>query len=71
MEALAKTKSLKGEDTLTLAQHMRLNQERDRAANYKHHRMIFELPCDKEIILAKIIPGVALVYKILQEKLVV
>ena len=71
VEALARTKTLKGEDTLTLAQRMRLNQERDRATNYKQRRLIFELPCDKETIPAKIIPGVALVYKILEEKLVV
>ena len=61
----------KGEDTLTLAQRIRLNQERGRAANCEQRRLIFELSCDKETIPAKLISDVALVYKILQEKLVV
>ena len=58
-----KSENLKGEDTLTLAQRIRLNQkrERERAANCEQGRLVFELSCDKETILAKLIPDVALV----------
>ena len=66
-----KGKKHKGEDTLTLAPRIRLNQERGRAANCEQRRLIFELSCDKETIPAKLISDVALVHKILQEKLVV
>ena len=69
VEAPVRTKTLRGENTLTLGQHIRLNQERERAANCEQRRLIFELSCDKETIPAKLIPDAALVYKILQEKL--
>ena len=71
VEAPARGKTLRKEDTLTLVQRIRLNQEQERAANCEQCRLIFELSCDKETILAKLIPDAALVYKILQQKLAI
>ena len=71
MEAPVRVKTLKGEDTLTFAQRICVNQEREKGANCEHRRLIFELSCDTEIIPAKLIPDEAIVYKILQEKLAV
>ena len=71
VEAPASAKTLRGEDTLTLAQRIRLNQERERAANCEQRRLILELSCDKETIPAKLIPDATLVYMILQEKIAV
>ena len=70
VEAPVRAKTLRG-DTLTLAPRIHLNQERERAANCEQRRLIFELSCDKETIPAKLISDVALMYKILQEKLAV
>ena len=64
-------KYLKGHDTLTLVQLIHLIQKKKRATNCEQHGLIFEMSCDKEAILPKIIPDAALVYKILQEKLTV
>ena len=36
-------------------------ETRERAANCEQRRLVFELSCDKETILAKLIPDVALV----------
>ena len=42
-----------------------------RDANCEQRRLIFELSCEKKTIPAKLIPDAALMYKTLQEKLVV
>ena len=41
VEAPARAKTLRGEDTLTLAQHILLNQERERVGNCEEPRLIF------------------------------
>ena len=68
-EALARANTLNegggGEYSLTFAQHIRLNQERVRAAKCEQSKVIFELSCDKEAIPAKFIADAALVCKIL------
>ena len=72
VEAVTRAKKFKGEDTLTLAQRIRLNQERERererAANCEQRSLIFELSCDKETTPAKLFSDATLVFKILQEK---
>ena len=55
VEALASAKNLRGEDTITLAQHIHLNQEWGTAANCEWCWLIFKLSCDKETISAKLI----------------
>ena len=69
--SICKGKNLRGKDTLKLAQRICVNQEWERAVYGERSRLIFKLPCDRETILTKIIPHVALVHKVLQEKLVV
>ena len=71
MEAAGRAETLTGEDTLTLAQQIRLNQERERSANCEQCRLIIGLSCDKGTTPAKLIPDAAPVYKILHEKLAV
>ena len=54
-----------------MAQRIRVNPERERAANCEQGRLIFELPCNKETIPAKLVLYAVLLYKILQGKLAV
>ena len=46
-----------------LAQCIRLNQKRkrERAASCEQRRLVLELSCDKETILAKLMPDLGLV----------
>lgn len=71
VEAPPREKTLRGEDTLTLAQCIRLNQKQERAENCEQNKLIFELSRNKETTPAKLIPEMAMVYKRHQEKLAV